>query len=124
MRNETGQNELKQRSQLRDIGKVLAKRLADKYHDLKDMPDWIEGLYASRVIFVHGLSGDSSFRERQKKLWDAFLSRRGNHLILRNFCIDIIREQLQITESETERLLPPNVGQLRYLPLARVLFQL
>jgi hypothetical protein len=87
-----------------DIGKELGRRLAQKYHDLKDMPEWIEGLYACRVVFVHGLAGDTTLQERQKQLRDAFLARRGNHDILRNFCRDIIREQLQVAESETERL--------------------
>ena len=97
--------EKKKPPHLRDIGKVLARRLSEKYIDLKDMPDWIEGLYACRVIFVHGLSGDASLRERQRKLRDAFLARRGNHLVLRNFCIDLIREQLDTAESELGRLL-------------------
>jgi len=55
-------------------------------------------------MHVHGLSGDATLRERQQKLRDDFLQRRGNHHVLSNLCIDLLRERLSTSESELDRL--------------------
>jgi len=91
------------RTETGDIGKRLGRQLIEIYPDLAELDEWVQGLYACCVKFVHGLSNDASFRVRQRQLYEAFLARRGNRAVLNDLCVDLIRERLQTSEPGLEQ---------------------
>lgn len=90
-----------------DYAKTLTDELQALYGEHRDFARWIKGLYSERSVFNHGVAidpdhGSSDDREvaqaeyRERNLsWD----------LLRNLCLDVIREQLQDSiDAESRKL--------------------
>jgi hypothetical protein len=78
------------------IPEQLIQQIGEIYQ-IDGLNDYIRGLYSCRSIHDHGLSDfdEQEIRQQRHQAYLAFLRRRGNYVICRAMCRDIILRRLQ-----------------------------